>query len=195
MTPDEMAVAACDLIARLRSDRKCMFIAIDGCAGAGKSTLARGIAARLSAAAIVRTDHFFRPLSEYPAGSLTPERAYELYFPWTRMRDEALMPLSLGQRAVYRRHEWTTNAPGELITIDPARIVIVEGVYSSRPELRHLLDAAIFVDAPPDLRRKRLVDRAPGEDTGWIAPWTAAEDWYLDALHPRDRADLVLSST
>ena len=75
----------------------------------------------------------------------------------------------------------------------PAEIVLVEGVYSSRPELRPMLDAVIFAEAP---RAERLIRvQARGPDPGnWLTPRMTAEDWYLNQIRPQDTVHLILLS-
>lgn len=203
MTPDDMVRAACSLIEERKAERKReawpFFVAIDGGAGAGKSMLARGIRDRRAAVSILRTDHFFRPLNEYPAARLAAEGSYdelyELYFPWQRMRDEALMPLRRGETASYQRYDWSADRLLDRVSVEPNEIVLVEGVYSSRPELRPILDAVIFVDAPRDERLRRVLARGPNPFGDWMTPWMAAEDWYFEHIRPQDSADLVLLSS
>jgi uridine kinase len=197
MTPDEMIAAAYALIEQRRANRPRVLVAIDGCGGAGKSTLARGVSNSLANVSIVRADDFFRPVSQPQAGTLAPAKAYELYFSWERMRDEALVPLRQGKTARYQPHDWTTDAFGEWVTVEPNPIVIVEGVYSSRPELRDLLDAIIFIEAPRDVRRRRMLARGHHDsdsESDWLIPWMAAEDWYVEHLRPQESADLVLKN-
>jgi len=188
-----MIAAACALVAQQHASRERVFVAIDGCGGAGKSTLARGVQNSIANVGIVRTDDFFRPLNGCLDRPLAPAESYELYFPWERMRDEALAPLRQGKTARYQRHDWTADALGEWVSVEPNPIVIVEGVYSSRPELREMLDAIIFVDAPRDVRRHRMLARGP-DNSDWMTPWMAAEDWYLEHLRPQESANLILTS-
>jgi uridine kinase len=194
MTPDAMVRAACSLIEARKREGKRLFVAIDGGAGAGKSMLARGIREHLKSVSIVRTDDFFRPLNEHPTASLSAEKLYELYFPWERMRDEALIPLHRGETARYQRYDWSADRLLEWISIEPAEIVLVEGVYSSRPELRAMLDAIIFVEAPRAERLRRVFARDPDSTGDWITPWMSAEDWYFNQIRPQDTADLILLS-
>src|SRR6266404_2565262 len=105
MNPDAMVRAACSLIEGRKRDGKRLFVAIDGGTGAGKSMLARGIRDQLGLVSILRTDDFFRPLNEHQIARMAPEKLYELYFPWERMRDEALMPLHRGETAKYQRYD------------------------------------------------------------------------------------------
>jgi uridine kinase len=195
MTPDDMVRATLSLIERRKKKGARLFVAIDGGAGAGKSTLAKEIRNRLSGVAILSTDHFFRPLNEYPAASLPPEKLYDLYFPWERMRAEALIPLRRGETARYQRYDWSADRLLDWTTVEPEEIVLVEGVYSSRPELRPMLDAAIILDAPRDERRRRVLARGPNPFGDWMTPWMSAEDWYFEHVRPQDTADLSLLST
>jgi uridine kinase len=194
MTPDAMVRAACSLIEARKRDGERLFVAIDGGAGAGKSMLARGIREHLKSVSILRTDDFFRPLNEHPIAQLSAEKLYELYFPWERMRDEALIPLHRGETARYQRYDWSTDRLLDWVSVEPAEIVLVEGVYSSRPEIRPMLDAVIVVEASRAERLRRVLARDPNGVDDWMTAWMSAEDWYLNQIRPQDAADLTLLS-
>ncbi|MEV6197181.1 AAA family ATPase [Streptomyces sp. NPDC051920] len=190
-TVAERVVAA----ARARGNQGLVLIAVDGMGGSGKSTLASAVAARLGGAVVVHGDDFYRPMDADERAALTPAEGYERYFDWQRLRDEVLTPLATGHDAYYRRYDWPT---GSLAT-DEARavvcdgIVIVEGVYTARPELVDHYDIVVYVDTPPDESMRRL--RARGDDHGpvdWEARWRLAEEHYLATARPRDRAHLVV---
>jgi uridine kinase len=188
MNPADAARAACAILNERRRDGV-IIVGIDGAGGAGKSTLAGGISAALDGrVSIVRCDDFYRPLT---GARYSPEEAYENYFDWRRLRDEALIPLRAGVRARYQRHDWSTDRLAESIEVEPREIVIVDGVFSLRPELRALIDVAIFVDTPRDERMRRMLAR-PQNNTSWIDRWMAAEDWYLEHVAPHRHADLVI---
>jgi hypothetical protein len=103
----------------------------------------KGNVIAIGGVSVLRDDHFFLPLNEYPAARLPPDEAYRLYFPWERMRDEALLPLRRGQTARYQRYDWETDRLNQWITVEPNELILIEGVYSTRPELRPLIDIAI----------------------------------------------------
>ena len=191
MRPEEAVRKACALIETARSTRGAIIVAIDGAGGAGKSTLANGIQAAYGDSSIVQVDDFYRPLSDEQRAALDPHRGYERYFDWRRMRDSALAPLRAGTAARYRRYDWTTNRLAEWIKVAPCAIVMVEGVYSTRPELRRLIDVAIFVDTPRAERRHRMAARGQNPQD-WIDRWMAAEDWYLENIMPAQHADLIV---
>jgi uridine kinase len=191
MTSADALRAACAILKKRRvTDR--LIVGIDGAGGAGKSTLASGIRdAFAGRVAIVRCDDFYRPLIGAQYSALSPEQAYENYFDWRRLRDEVVMPLRSGKRACYQRYEWSTDRLAEWIEIEPREIVLMEGVFSTRPELRPLIDVTIFIETPRDERMRRMLSRPQG-NASWMEQWMAAEDWYLEHLAPHRRADLVI---
>jgi uridine kinase len=188
VTPADAVQASCATIeARWTSGR--LTVAIDGAGGAGKSILARGINVAFERrVAIVRCDDFYRPLTDAP---YSPEEAYEHYFDWRRLRDETLVPLGEGKSARYQRYDWSTDRLAEWIEVEPREIVLIEGVFSMRPELRPLIEVAIFLETPRGERMRRMVAR-PQESTSWIDRWMAAEDWYLENIAPQSDANLII---
>ena len=169
-------------------------VAIDGGVGAGKSHLAKGIREKLPNISILRTDHFFCPPTDFRVHP-DPEMEYRRYFPWTRMRDEALLPLLRGEAARYQRYDWETDRLNQWIVVKSNPIILVEGVFSSRPELRAFTDLAIFVDTPREERLRRMRARghlARDPENNWLLPWMAVEDWYLSTVRPTKYVQMTL---
>jgi uridine kinase len=75
--------------------------------------------------------------------------------------------------------------------VPPHGLVVVEGVYLLRPQLRPVWDLAVFVEVPRDIRAARQHARGQN-DVGWIERWMAAEDYYEQLLDPAGLADLVV---
>jgi uridine kinase len=97
----------------------------------------------------------------------------------------ALVPLRGGRPAWFRPYDWDTNAlADETATIGPERLIIVEGLFVSRPELSQLVDVMVLVCADSDVRwRRQLARRDAGRQ--WLERWDAAERWYFKyARHP-----------
>lgn len=68
-------------------------------------------------------------------------------------------------------------------------VVIVEGIYTLRPQLVDLLDVTVWVETPEKTRLQRQLAR--GENSGeQIARWVAAEDHYVASCDPRSVAAL-----
>ena len=141
-----------------------LLIAVDGLGGAGKSTLAAQLSAALPGSSIVEVDDFYRPMTAEDRADLGPREGYERYFDWMRLLDEAIEPLRKQLRARFRRYDWEMNSLGEWCEVAPSDLVIVEGVYSTRPELRPLFGVTVYVDTPRVQRAARMTQgiRQPG---------------------------------
>ena len=186
-----MLALALRLIEQHRRSRLHLLVAIDGGGGAGKSTLARNLADALGDATIVQMDDFYRPMPAAERAALTPGEGVDRYFDWQRLRDSVLRPLRRGATARYRRYDWETGAiAGDAVEVIPSGVILIEGVYSLRRELRDLYDLTIFVDAPAELRHRRMAGRAENPDI-WIDRWMAAENCYLERHRPQAGASLI----
>jgi uridine kinase len=191
MTPADGICAACAILNERRVSER-LVVGIDGAGGAGKSTLARGISDTFAGCvSIVSCDDFYRPLRDPEFSRLTAQEAYEMYFDWRRLRYEALIPLRDRRRACFQRYDWSTDRLADWIEIEPRGIILVEGVFSTRPELRPLIDVAIFIETPRDERMRRMLAR-PQDSASWLDRWMAAEDWYLEHVAPHRHADLIV---
>jgi uridine kinase len=171
-------------------------VALDGHSGAGKSTLAAAVADTVDAA-IVHVDDFYRDMPEAERLELAPAQGVDRYFDWERLRTKALLPLVQRERACYGCFDWVagrglTNA----VTVDPRDILLIEGVYSARPEFDDLLDLRVLVEVAADKRTQRRRQRARtvsrDDPHGWDARWDAAERHYFHAVRPRDTFDLIV---
>ena len=169
-------------------------VAIDGLTCAGKSTLAGQVADALQDAAVVGLDGFYRPLAAEERATLGPKESYDRYLDWERLIRDVLVPLSRHSRARYRRYDWVTNALAEWHEIEPRGVVIVEGVYSTRPELRPYFSVMVYVDAPRKVRLARLLARGYA-DISWVDHWIAAEDWYVEHVRPARQVALVVDGS
>ena len=171
-----------------------LLIAVDGLGGAGKSTLAAQLSAALPRSSIVEVDDFYRPMTAEDRADLGPREGYERYFDWVRLLDEAIEPLRKQRRARFRRYDWEMNSLGEWCEVAPSDVVIVEGVYSTRPELRPLFGVTVYVDTPRVQRAARMTARGY-DNLDWLDHWMAAEDWYVRHHRPAERADLVIDGS
>jgi len=172
-----------------------LLVAIDGLGGAGKSTFADGLVRRLQArqvgAETVHMDDFYRPSAQRPGHSVQ-EGQVGGDFDWQRLRDQVLLPLAHGQRAVYQRYDWGTDALREWIALAGQQVVIVEGVTVLRHELRSCYHLTVWIDCPRAIRLARGLAR-DGEDARrqWEEEWMPEEDRYLASHLPYLAADWV----
>lgn len=178
-------------------------IAIDGRSGAGKSTLAALIAAHLGATVIPLDDFFSAQVPSAQWDAWTPAERAAHVIDWGRVRTEALDPLRAGQVARWHAFDFAAGprSDGTYPMSDvwtertPRAVVILDGAYSARPELRDAVDLAVLVEVPDALRRSRLRDR---EDAAflkqWHARWDAAEEHNFNSVCPRESFDIVVFS-
>ncbi|MDR6416524.1 chorismate-binding protein [Pseudarthrobacter sulfonivorans] len=148
-----------------------VIIAVDGRSGAGKTTLAIELAARL------RSHHkvsLFHLEDIYPGwNGLTA--GIERYI------STVLAPLSRGEAATWTSWDWANHYDGDIRITLPAEIVIIEGVGAAAAEARRLLSAVVWADSPDDVRRTRALDRDGGTYEPYWEQWAAQEnDWLAD---------------
>jgi len=174
-------------------DQRPLVVAIDGPSAAGTTTLGAVLESELLAG-LIPSDDFYRDLDEQRRWDLTPAEGVELYFDWQRLRDEALLPLRAGEAAHYQPFSWVPGGglSDHVVTISRARIIIVEGVYASRPEFAGLIDLSVLVQTPEPERHRRMLARAHGNDAWW-SRWAAAENLYFTSIRPPESFDLVVA--
>lgn len=159
-----------------------LLLAVDGRSGVGKSTLAQRLAGALGAA-LIEGDDFYAGGLELRAD--TPASRAAACIDWTR-QSSVLEALRNGHEAVWRAFDWE-SFDGRLVDsatrLLPAPIVILEGVYSARPELARLIDLSILLRIPETDRIERLVARE-GSIGPWERQWHEAEEYYFDEVMP-----------
>jgi uridine kinase len=165
-------------------------VAIDGAGGSGKTSLAGDVARQLDDCVVVHGDDFYRPMPEVERQRLDAAGGYHRYFDWQRLRAQVLVPLSAERDAHYQAYDWASGDLGAWHEVVAGWLVIVEGVYSTRPELAPAYDLTVFVDAPREVCLQRLAAR--GSSAEWTPRWRAAEDHYLETTQPIARAGLVV---
>ena len=160
-------------IGDLRPSERTLLIAIDGCGGAGKTSLARWLAEHLKAT-VVCSDDFSRPG--------VPQ------WDWPRFADQVLSPLLDGRKARYQRYDWGEDALAKWHELHPGGIVIAEGVSISRTELGDPWDLTVWVECPLEVRLARVARRDGIADDSWLGE----EEAYVRKQRPDERADYVV---
>ena len=187
-SPVDQAATLILQVARARSGP--LVVAIDGRSGTGKSTLAAALAERM-VATVIEGDDFYAGGTGIEGDPLASRAARCI--DWKAQR-RVLEALRRGERASYHAFDWDAfdgSLQAEETEVAPAPIILLEGVYAARPELRDLVDLSILVRVPDDLRLARLIERE-GEIGPWEAQWHEAEEWYFAVQAPGEAFDLVL---
>ena len=166
------------------------FIGIDGLGASGKTELAKKIAAKLGNATIIHTDDFYKPIDQRTVG-LVPE-IISPDFDWDRMEREVFKTIAPQPPLTLRGGEVT---PPFKVKGGREEIVIVVGVYTLQKRFRKYYDFTIWVDAPRDVRIKRMIERE-GEAVAreWQQKWLPREERYLEVERPDKQASVVLDN-
>jgi uridine kinase len=159
-------------------------VAVDGRSAAGKTTLADELDAVLRGLgrACVRAsiDDFHPPghAGRSRAGAWTPERYYAEGFDYRTVRELLLAPLGPGGDRRCRLALWDAfhDAPaaGEVVQVPEDAVVVVDGAFLLRPELRDCWDYVIWVQVDPDT----MVERGVARDVAWVGPEQAVRERY-----------------
>lgn len=160
-------------------------VALDGPSGAGKTTLARGVASALEPAgpvAVLHMDHLYPGwdgLAQAPALLAT----------------QVLEPLARGQQAAYRIWSWVRGEWAGTREVPPCRYLVVDGCGSSVGPARAYAAVTVFVDADPALRMRRGLERDGETYRPHWQRWADQEAALFAADRTRERADLLLDTS
>ena len=116
------------------------------------------MAGELPDADVVTLDDFYRFLAAEEQ-ALGLQEGYRRYFDWERLLREVLIPLGGGSGVRSRRYDWVSKSLAEWQDVEPRKVVLVEGVFSTRPELRSYFGATVYVSTPRETRLARLAER------------------------------------
>ena len=185
-------------------------VAVDGRTASGKTTFADTLAAtmRRLGRRVIRTsvDGFHRPRVErHRQGRLSPDGYYEDARDLEAIRRLLLDPLGPGGDRVYVAASFDLDRD-EPLECAPAHaasdaVLIVDGTFLQRPELRQSWDFVIFLNVSAEEARERGVERdAPA--LGGIAStselylrrYGPAFERYEAECQPADHADAVINS-
>jgi uridine kinase len=183
--------------------RKPLVIGIAGCSGSGKTTLARELAAQFEAT-LFPLDLYYRDLSQFPL-----DERHKLNFDHPDSLESELIiehvrSLAAGQPIRRPVYDFKTHSRvlGAFETIEPAEVVIVEGILALHyGELHPLYNFSIYVNAPHEVCLARRIyrdtrERGRTEDSvreQFHATARPMADFYV--LPSATRASIVVEGT
>ena len=184
-----------EMIARraelLLAERVPVLVAIDGCCGSGKTTLAAALAERLTAEVLHMDDFYLRPEQRSPARYRTPGENVD----HERFLAEVLLPLRKGEPALLRRFDCRSFTLQPPVEIPPAEIYLIEGSYSLHRELRELYDLRVFLTVDPDEQLRRITKRnGPEKAEEFRTRWIPLENLYFADLPVPELCDFVFKT-
>ena len=165
-----------------------LIIAIEGGSASGKTTLT-GILQELYDCNVFHMDDFFlRPEQR------TAERFAEIGGNVDRERfaEEVLSSVKKGETVRYRPFDCSVQTLGEEVTVQPKKLTIIEGVYSTHPAFSRYYDYMIFLDIDPEFQKQRiLVRNSPQLAKRFFDEWIPLENTYFSGTDIKARADMI----
>lgn len=165
-------------------------VGVSGVGGAGKSTLARALVARVDGAVRLRGDDFLSP-----AGSRLRSDEWDAVDRARLVRD-VLEPFRERRSSTFQRWDWHTGALAAPESLPVGDVLVVDLVGLLHPEALGALDLAVWCDVDPAVAAERGMarDRAAGHDHDalWRDVWVPNDAGFVARHRPRAVADVLV---
>ena len=164
-------------------------IKIDGCPGSGKSTLATALGKAIDGQ-VVKASDFIGTINGKPS----PEERFKELYQWDELEKKVLQPGKAGKHLQFTPRDSEGKNTEKIVQLClPKKFILLEGNFLGNPQLNHLFDYSIYINADQDLRKRRLQDQGKGESP-FYQDLIKLEQWYLENIKPEDNADFVYGS-
>ena len=191
---------------RLRSEAR-LLVAVDGPDAAGKTTFADAMAMRLGTAVVRASVDGFHNRREVRTrrGALSAEGYYRDSFDLAALADNLLIPFAAGAASVTTRvYDVQRDRAVERATvrIPDVAVLVFDGVFLLRPELRHYWGLAVYLDVPPATTLERALVRDVAVfgcerdvRTRYETRYLPGQELYRREAEPLERADVIIDNT
>jgi uridine kinase len=160
-------------------------IAIDGPAGAGKTTLAHEIFLALSnsmSIQVIHMDDLYAGWDNALSDDLTKILRY--------LVDQHLQK----SPAKIQRYNWGASSFGDSEVLPVADLLILEGVGSGDKEIQDNFAALIWMDIDPADGLKRVINRDGEQVAEQMNKWLTTQEKYFLQHSTREKADFILTT-
>lgn len=160
-------------------------IAIDGRAGAGKTTLANNLALALSLnfkVTVIHLDEIYEGWDLALTQTLTDSLSHIV---------KSLAAETTAHVPIYNWHEAEFTSERE---ISPCNLIIFEGVGSAQRVVREVATATIWIDIEPKIGLERVLYRDGLAIEEHMNLWQIKEEAHFLAEETRENADFILST-
>lgn len=155
-------------------------VCIDGPAGSGKTTLAAALAGLVPDAQVVHSDELLEGWRGLPGLSATVTGL--------------LTPLVAGEPGWWRRWDWYADDWAESREVRPGGVLVLEGVGCWSSAISHLVGVLVWLEADPQVRLARAVERDGDQLRAHWDQWRADESELFARTATKQHADLVVTT-
>lgn len=184
-----------------------VIVAIDGADGAGKTVFADGLAEafRSLGHTVFRAsiDDFHQPRQlRYAKGRDSADGFFEDSYDYAAFRRLLIEPFRAGRSAAFQTRYFDLDQdavlPAETVQAPADAFLLVDGIFLLRPELRGIWNFSIWLDAPDDVRRERMIERDgshPESDEPRGRRYLGGQERYQRESSPRSAASAIVDNT
>lgn len=181
-----------------------VIVAIDGVDGAGTTDFAADLVEQLKkvghAAFHAKVDDFHATRDRrYAQGEASGAGRYRDSYDYSVLRRVLVDPFRMGGSTgfVAAHWDWRREQPiqPKWLTAPEDAILVINGVFLQRPELRGLWNYTVWLDVPPKEAWARLVESDPlaHDETAW-ARSEGGQKLYFKEVKPRELANAIIDN-
>ncbi|KAB2336021.1 uridine kinase [Cytobacillus depressus] len=194
------------ILKAVKEKNRIFVLGIDGLGGAGKTTFTQTLAESLrdegANVIILHMDDFIHPRkTRYDDTKLEWECYYYLQWRYDYLITEILSPIQLGMpinKLIELYDKNIDEYSKHFLKVDHHSVLLLEGIFLQREEIRPFLDYVVFIDVPKKERLSRVLKRDIyiGDQrmirAKYYKRYFPAEDKYLEEYAPAKNADLTI---
>jgi uridine kinase len=192
-------------VTRLSRAHDRVLVGIDGPDAAGKSTLADRLAESLPAPVLrVSVDRFHLPQKvRHRRGQLSAEGYYQDSFDYPALLTRCLAPFRAGAPQVQTAsYDYRADGRSRTDAEVPSRtILVVDGVFLLRPQLRDLWTLSVYLRVSPEETRQRAAARdlalfgsRDEIQRRYLERYLPGQELYRSEAHPEQTAHVVIGN-
>lgn len=180
-----------------------LILGIAGGSGSGKSTVVKRMVQALGddVVSVIHHDWYYRDLAHIPYEERTRVNFDHPDSLETELLTRHLALLTAGHSIEAPTYEFASHTRAQATrTIHPTPLVILDGILVlAHPELREVIDFAVYVDTAPDVRlirrvRRDTVERGRSPESVLNQYERTVRPMHLEFVAPsRDHADMIVT--